>query len=479
MNIIQKPDAVPQVAADAQANSVPIAQTLAEFTADFDLSQAPGAVVERAKLHVLDCFGIALASTTFDFAQRAANAVRSLGGEGDYPVIGYDMALPVRDQALLNGTLIHGLDFDDTHTGGVIHASASALAAALAQGLRFDATGADLLAAYLIGVETSARIGQAAKGGFHKRGYHPTGLVGIFGATLTAGKLADLTPKQLQDAQGIAFSQSSGNLEFLSDGAWTKRMHPGWAASSAITAAALGKEGFKGPSATYEGRYGLFNLYLGPGHDADLAMCTADLGEVWELENVGFKPYPACHFNHAFADATLALMQQGMTPENLESITAYIHPTQAAVVCEPLANKRKPQNAYDAQFSIPYIVARTLTGGQFTLDDLDPEALNDGRTLAIADRVDWQEDPETAFPRYYSGKLTARLKDGRVIEHREAVNRGSDANPLSAGDIEAKYWANAERAVSRKKAEAVFDRTMQLEQADDVWDLAHALSFAR
>mgnify|MGYP003700698419 CR=1 FL=1 len=475
MNVIAKPDAVaPPSETDA---AVAISRRLADFTAGFGLAQAPGRVVERAKLHVLDCFGIALAASTFEFAQRAANALRGLGGEGPYPVIGYDMALPVRDQALLNGTLIHGLDFDDTHTDGVIHASASALAAAFAQGLRYEASGAEILAAYLIGVEASARIGQAAKGGFHARGYHPTGLVGVFGATLAAGKLADLNARQLQDAQGIAFSQSSGNLEFLADGAWTKRMHPGWAASSAVTAAALAKEGFKGPTATYEGRYGLFNLYLGEGHDADPEMCAAGLGAVWELENVGFKPYPACHFNHAFADATLALMQAGMTAENVESVTAYIHPTQAAVVCEPIAQKRKPQNAYDAQFSIPYIVGTTLTRGRFTLDELDAEALGDPATLAIAANVDWREDPETAFPRYYSGKLVARLKDGREIEHREAVNRGSDANPLSAEDIEAKFWANAERAVSRRKAEAVYDAVMTLDRAEDGWGLARALSF--
>jgi len=476
MNVIAKPDA--PMAGQASEADRPVSAVLAGFAAGFDLSKAPSEIVERAKLHVLDCFGIALASTGFDFAQRAANAVRGLGGDGPYPVIGYDMALPARDQALLNGTLIHGLDFDDTHTDGVIHASASAIAAAFAQALRYEASGTEMLAAYLIGVETSARIGQAAKGAFHTRGYHPTGLVGVFGATLAASKLADLTARQMQDAQGIALSQSSGNLEFLSDGAWTKRMHPGWAASSGITAAALAKEGFKGPSAAYEGRYGLYNLYLGQDNGVDLSLCTAGLGEIWELTNVGFKPYPACHFNHAFADATLALMQSGATPENIESVTAFIHPTQAAVVCEPLDQKRRPENAYEAQFSIPYIVARTLTQGRFTLDDLDPEAYGDPATLAIAANVDWREDPDTAFPRYYSGMLKARLKDGRELEHREAVNRGSDANPLGAGDIEAKFWSNAERAVSRRKAEAVYEATMMLDRAEDAWTLARALSFA-
>ncbi len=477
MNVISKPEQISSpssVAADGRT----ISATLASFAASFDLEKAPRQVIERAKLHILDCFGIALASTTFEFGQRAANALRGLAGEGGYPVIGFNMALPVRDQALLNGTLIHGLDFDDTHTDGVIHASASALAAAFAQGLRYEVSGADMMAAYLIGVEVSARIGAAAQGGFHTRGYHPTGLVGVFGAALSASKLGHLTAKQMEDAQGIALSQSSGNLEFLSDGAWTKRMHPGWAATSAITAAALAKEGFKGPSQTYEGRYGLFNLYLGQENSANLAMCTEGLGEVWELENVGFKPYPACHFNHAFADATLALMNQGLSADNVASVTAYIHPTQAAVVCEPLDQKRRPQNAYDAQFSIPYIVATSLTRGRFTLDELDSDAINDERALAIAANVDWQDDPETAFPRYYSGKLVARTKDGRTLEHRERVNRGSDANPLSADDITEKFWANATRAVSRSKAQTVYDEVMNLDSAEDIWPLARALSLA-
>ena len=154
MNVISKTGG----AVATETAAAPIARRLADFTADLGPAAVPGRIAERAKLHVLDCLGIALASTTFEFAQRAANAVRSLGGEGPYPAIGFDLALPVRDQALLNGVLIHGLDFDDTHTDGVIHASASALAAAMAQALRFDASGAEMLAAYLVGVETSARI---------------------------------------------------------------------------------------------------------------------------------------------------------------------------------------------------------------------------------------------------------------------------------------------------------------------------------
>ncbi|MCA8929144.1 MAG: MmgE/PrpD family protein [Alphaproteobacteria bacterium] len=463
-------------AAKASAGDATIARQLALFADNLSLGDVPERVVQRAKLHILDCLGIALASTTFEFAQRAATAIGGLAGAGDYPAIGMPLALPLRDQVLLNGTLIHGLDYDDTHTAGVIHASASALATALGQALKVDASGGDLLAAYLVGVETAARIGAAAQGGFHVRGHHPTGLVGAFGATLAAGKLAGLPVHKLCDAQGIALSMAAGSLEFLSDGAWTKRMHPGWAGVAGITATALANEGFQGPSKTYEGRYGLFNLHLGADNEADLGVCTAGLGRDWELEQVGFKPYPACHFNHSFADAALAMRADGITADAIERITALIHPTPAQVVCEPLAAKQRPANAYEAQFSVPYIVAQSLLRGRFTLDELDPAAYSEEAALDLAAKVDWAEDPNTRFPRYYSGEIVVQTKDGRTHRYREDVNRGSDANPLTAADIEAKFWANATRAVNRVRAERVFDAVMGLDKAADGWALMDALA---
>lgn len=465
-------------AADAKtsADDATIAESLARFADGLSLASAPERVVERAKLHILDCLGIALASTTFEFAHRSASAIGGLAGSGDYPAIGLPLSLPLRDQVMLNGTLIHGLDFDDTHTAGVVHASASALATALGQALKYQASGADLLTAYLVGVESAARIGMAANGGFHVRGHHPTGLVGAFGATLAAGKLAGLPVNKLCDAQGIVLSMAGGSLEFLADGAWTKRMHPGWAGVAGITATAMADAGFLGPAKAYEGRYGLFNLHLGADNMADLGLCTAGLGQTWELEQVGFKPYPACHFNHSFADAALAMRADGITADSVERITALIHPTQAQVVCEPAADKQRPANAYEAQFSIPYIVAQSLLRGRFTLDELDPSAFSEEAALALAARVDWAEDPNTRFPRYYSGELVVQTRDGQTRRYREDVNRGSDANPLSAADIEAKFCANATRAVSRERAGRVFDAVMGLDKAADVWMLMDALA---
>ena len=470
-------DGLHRAAADAAAGANrPIAAMLAEFACGLDDRAVPDRVMERTRLHILDCIGIALASTGYEFGRRTIDAVQGLAGEGPSPVIGTGIRLPMRDAALVNGTLVHGLDYDDTHSDGVVHASASAFVAALAQGLASGAAGRDLLAAYLVGVEASSRIGQAAQGGFHVRGHHPTGLVGAFGAALAASRLAGLPEREAAMAQGIALSMAAGSLEFLADGAWTKRIHPGWAAVAGITAAALAGGGFQGPGAPYEGRYGLYNLHLGAGHEARLDMATAGLGEVWELENVAFKPYPACHFNHAFADAALALRREhGLRPEDVDSITGYIADAQANVVCRPEEAKKRPQNSYDAQFSMHYTIAAALKHGRFTLDEIDPDAISDPEVLALADRVGFAIDPDSAFPRYYSGEIRVRTRDGRELRHREPVNRGSDANPLPPEDIEAKFRDNAARAVSPGRAARIFDAVMALDRARDLSELDAAL----
>ena len=270
-------------------------------------------------------------------------------------------------------------------------------------------------------METSTRLGSVAKGGFHQVGFHPTGLVGIFGCTLAAARLLGLSREQTVMAQGIALSMGAGSLEFLEDGAWTKRMHPGWAASSAITAATLARNGFVGPRAAYEGRFGLFSSHLGPHlAGADLSLATANLGASWEIEEVAIKPIPACHFTHAAADAAVAL-STSMNPADIASVDVLIPAEVIKTVCEPEENKRAPANSYDAQFSIPYIVATGLLRGRFTLDELEDKAITDPEILALARRVDYAADPASTFPKHYTGEVVVTLNDGRQVRHREGV----------------------------------------------------------
>ena len=240
----------------------PIAVSLAAFAEALEFDAIPEQIRMRAKLLILDAVGIALASTRYEFAHRTLSAARELG-EGTSDVIGFSAKLGLRDAILLNGVLVHGLDFDDTHGRGVIHATASCFPAALGIAAKYNASGRDFLTAYVLGMEVATRLGSVAKGGFHQVGFHPTGLVGTFGCALIAGKLQGQTAEQLAMAQGVALSTASGSLEFLEDGTWTKRMHPGWAGVAGLTAATLARHGFSGPKAVYEGRFGLFKSHLG------------------------------------------------------------------------------------------------------------------------------------------------------------------------------------------------------------------------
>ena len=249
-------------------------------------------------------------------------------------------------------------------------------------------------------------------------------------------------------AQGIALATASGSLEFLEDGAWTKRLHPGWAAQAGITAASLARQGFTGAARPYSGRHGLYSAYLGPRAEGlDLERATAGLGSAWELANTSIKPFPACHFTHACIDAALHLRTQA-DASDIASITALVPHQVVAVVCEPAANKRHPANAYDAQFSVPFLVAAAWIRGRMTLAELKQDALTDPAILALAARIGHEVDPNSPFPRAYSGELAVRLRDGRTLHHREEINRGAPERPLSNTGIIDKYRGNAALALS-------------------------------
>lgn len=446
---------------------VPINRTLANFATGLRFEDIPAVVIERAKLHILDSIGVALASSTEDFAHRAVNALATIAGPGGaYPVIGFGSRLPMRDAVMANGALVHGIDFDDTHAAGVLHASSSALPMALAAAQSVGGGGKEVLLAYLIAIETGSRIAAAAKSGFHQNGFHPTGMVAPFGAVLGLGRLWGLTSAQMAHAQGLVLSMASGSFEFLEDGAWNKRLHPGWAVAGAITACAMAKNGFIGATRPYEGRHGLFNAYLGEyKKGADLATCTAGLGSEWEMLRVSLKPYPVCHYNHSFLDAALALRNaHGIVPNDIESINAFISKDQISIVCEPQANKRRPQNTYDARFSLPFALSAALVRGQLTMDEISDEVLADPQVLALCDCTRYTIDPKSAFPRHYSGTLEITLKDGRTVTHTEAVNRGHPDHPLSREDIIGKFRSTAFRALPGDRVQKIIDDTLDLER---------------
>jgi len=461
------------------ASTAPIREVLAEFAANLDHDDVPANVRIRAHHHMLDAIGIAMASTRYDFAHKTLVGLRAVAGDGDVPVFGMPASLPMRDAATMNGFLCHGLDYDDTHIAGIVHPTASVLPAVVSAAAHVGATGREMTTAYIIGVETAARLGMCAKSQFHQVGFHPTGMIGIFGCVLAAGRLMGLNAKQLENAQGLALSMASGSMEFLEDGAWNKRFHPGWAASSAITAAALAKEGFFGATAPYDGRFGLFNAYLGCGPrtaEVDLSLATKGLGSEWELLATAIKPYPTCHFTHGAIDAALILREEIADPATIESITVKVPEGVHKTICEPEANKKRPRNDYDAKFSVQYLVAAALVRRQLTLAELEPDVLVAPDILALADKVSFADDPESPFPAAYSGEVIIRLADGAEMRHREHINRGAADRPLSNDEILAKFRDNAAMLVNEETIDRQQDALLFLDETENALDAMYVFS---
>jgi 2-methylcitrate dehydratase PrpD len=427
-------------AAPAEAATAALARRIADFAVALEYDSIPSEVRERARIQMLDGIGVGLASNAYPFAARAIAGIQALGGAGDCGVLGRTERLPLRDAALANGILVHGLDFDDTHLASIVHATAACLPCALSLGEHLGTHGRDVLVAYAAGMEVAIRIGAAVKGGFHHAGFHATGIVSHFSSAVVAGKLLGLTAEQIVSAQGIAASTAAGVQVFLEEGAWTKRFHPGWGAVAGITAARLAQHGFVGPSRPYEGKFGLLETHLqAHAAEADPALIADALGLRWDLADSAIKPYPVCHFIHGAADAALLLREEVQDPEAIRGIRILLPGPTLPIVAEPAADKAKPRTDYAAKFSAPFVVATCLLRGRFGLAELEPAALADPQVLALCARSRCEADPDTAFPAYFSGGVELELADDRRLSRHVRVNSGAGERALDVAGASAKF----------------------------------------
>lgn len=441
--------------------AMPLAMSLAQWAAATGPDEVPQAAIEKAQLHVLDTLGLALASHAEAFCTPSLTGIANAGSAGECSVLGSSTRLAPRDAALINGLLMHGLDFDDTHPASIIHASVASLPAALAMGEHLDVSWDEMLRAYILGMEAAIRIGASVQGGFHHVGFHATGVVSHFSAALVAGKLLGLDAQALSTAQGIAASTASGVQVFLEEGAWTKRMHPGWGALSGITAAYMAQAKFVAPSRPYEGKFGLYETHL---HDTQPLpdKIVEGLGRQWSMLDTAIKPYPICHFNHGCVEAAINLHAQvaGRIDE-IESVTAWLAEPTLHIVAEPAQAKQNVSTDYEAKFSVQYGVAVGLLKGMFGLKELSQETIRDQAIRHLTRRVQCQVDPKTRFPVSFSGGVTVRLRDGTELYEHIPVNKGAGTRAISEGDIIEKFLANACVLVDAAKADKMLKAVLQ------------------
>jgi 2-methylcitrate dehydratase PrpD len=366
------------------------------------------------------------------------------------------------------------LDYDDTLEEAIVHTGCCGVITALAVGEESGAGGKGVLEAAVAGIEVMCKVGLVAPGKFHARAFHPTALCAPFGAAAAAGRLNRLTIPQLMDAFGICGSQSAGIIEYLADGSWTKRLHPGWSSHGGVIAALLAQQGFRGPSSVFEGRQGFFRAFGGDnGHHFER---LSELGKSWEIPRIAFKSYPCGSISHPYMDCALRLRQShSVRAEDIEEIVCRTAEGPVPRLWEPLKEKQRPATAYGAKFSLPYSIAVILVRGKAGLEEFTETAIRDPEVLSLAEKVRYELDPTIDYPRHFSGHVKIRLKSGRILEENQPYPRGGLESPLPPAEIEEKFRGNAGLALPKEKIEKIVATVRKLEELPSVTALADLL----
>lgn len=465
-----------------------LAQHLARFAVDTTFDTLPADVVASVGMRVLDTLGIAIAATELDTSRAAIAWAAEQGGAATAYAVGVEEALPAPLAAFVNGVLAHSLDFDDTHLPSILHPSASVVPAALAAAQQHGADGRALVRGIAIGLEVCVRLGMAGfdpetkNSVFFEHGQHATSICGAMGGAVAAAVIGGASEGRIVDALGITASMASGIIEANRTGGTVKRLHCGWAAHSAVSAAGLARHGITGPPTVLEGRFGFYQAWL---HDAPRASEIVDgLGAQWAVPGIFFKPYPANHFTHAAVDAGAALRERGITADDIDKLVLGVPAANLRTIGEPIEVKRAPETGYMAQFSGPYAVAVGLFGGGglgAALEDYSDDLARSTDRRALMAKVDVVPDErcDAIFPHQFPAVLTATLTDGSTVVEEVLTTRGGPERPLSFDEVSAKFRANAGALLTDDRVDELAERCHAVATLSDVGELLAPLTKLR
>lgn len=464
--------AAPHSDADGLAN--PYTSALASFAAGISFDELPAAVVEHAKVCVLDTVGCALYGSTLPWSKILLTTTQALGAPGGRCTVwGGVESLPAPEAALVNGTAVHSMELDDLHQHSILHPGSVVLPAALAVAEDTGGvSGRRLIEAVVAGYEVGSRAGMSMGAAHLVQGWHPTGTHGTLAAAAAAGRLLGLSGEQMVHALGIAGSQAAG-LMAAQYSAMVKRLHAGRAACSGVYGAALASRGFTGITELFESPYGGYCATFSPRHDLD--KIVDGLGETWEVAKVGFKPYSTNGSCHTTIDALLELRSaHAVTLDAVESITVH----SSTATAKHVGWRYVPDSVTTAQMNLPYIAAVTLADGAAFVEQFTEERIADPRLVAAAGRVTVVADPvidARGDAGRHNIRLEVKLTDGRVLHASRDYARGSARSPLSYGEVAEKFGRLAGTVLAPERVAALYDLVSGLDQLDDVAQLAAAV----
>ena len=414
---------------------------------------------------VLDVVGICLAARHENYVQAALASVEQ---DGPCTVIGFERGYGVEAAAFVNGIAAHGEDFDDTYEGGPVHAGAVVVPALLAAAQRHGLSGEMLLRGVAVGVEVTCRLCSVAPMKVHKAGFHPTAIFGVMGAVAGLGAALKLSEVQLVNALGIAGSMAGGIIEYLADGSWTKRMHPGWAAQSAYRAVRMAQQDFKGPATVFEGKHGLFHGFANTS-DGDFEAMLQGFGQHWLWTTIAFKPYACGTMAHPFIDCAREFRRKGISIDQIKQIECDTAEGIVHRLWEPLALKHAPPNGYAAKFSIPYAIAAGLMFDDAGLGEYAEDVVKGADVRALAAKVNYRVDPENPYPKQFTGHMRITLANGEVHEHRQGFFKGGVDHPMSEDELQQKFLANCRYGqVPEAQVQAILAQLKPLFEASKV-----------
>ncbi len=415
-----------------------IAEEFSSWSKTLSVKDIPEKTQSTLKFLLKDICGIILSARNENYVK---SLVETYKGSGNLVSLGHSERFDLFSSAIIAGTAAHGEDFDDTFEGNPMHVGATMIPAMLSAAQKFNLNGDQILKGLTIGSELICRLALVAPTAMHKQSFHPTAVCGTFGVAAGLSSVLDLTEKQMVSALGIAGSFTSGIIEYLAEGSWTKRVHPGWSANSGMNAALIAKSGFYGPRTVFEGEHGFFEAFALKEIERDYSHLTDGLGKRWENQNLAFKPFACGTMAQPFVDCAIKIRKKIKNLNNISSITAKVGEGTVHRLWEPLKEKKNPSSPYSAKFSVPYCVAVGFIRGDAGLNEFNEKSINDKEILNLASKVNYEIDPNNEYPKNYTGTLICKTSENEFTEHQPCF-RGGIKEPLTKDDIDKKHNAN-------------------------------------
>ena len=414
-----------------------VSQRLAAWGATLAPDDLPPATLAKSRDILVDIIGLCISARGTDYVAAAKAAAEP----GDHIIVGHGERVSASSAALVNGTAAHGEDFDDTFEGGPVHSGVVIVPALLAAAQKYHLTNDRVMLGIAVGTEVLCRLALTLPKAVHKAGFHPTAVLGTFAATFGIAVARGASEKVIVDALGIAGSMASGIIEYLGDGSWTKRMHPGWSAQSALRAVAMAEAGFFGPRLVFEGTHGAFKTFA-PSIEPKTDRLFDGLGKTFLMDGITFKPYPCGTMVQPYIDVAMKLRARNVPLDGIRRIVCKTAEGIVHRLWEPIELKRQPPTAYAAKFSTPFGVALGLVRGHADLGDFTEEAIRDPELLRLCEVVDFEIDPDNPYPAAFTGHVRIEYEDGRIEEAEQGHMRGGVEEPLTRAEIDAKFRAN-------------------------------------